>query len=73
MSCLNSVVHIEQGEKLALRGPNLLTCKVRLNIIFQIEYARIAKEYNLPVIVGGVHISAMPFTLTSDMDLGVIG
>jgi len=38
-----------------------------------IEYARIAKKYNLPVIVGGVHISALPATLTSDMDVGVIG
>jgi len=38
-----------------------------------IEYAGIAKKYNLPVIVGGVHISALPSTLTSDMDVGVIG
>jgi len=38
-----------------------------------IEYARIAKKYNLPVIVGGVHISALPSTLTIDMDVGVIG
>jgi len=38
-----------------------------------IRYARIAKEYELPVIMGGVHISALPATLTSDMDVGVIG
>lgn len=38
-----------------------------------IEYARIAKRYNLPVIIGGVHISALPSTLTNDMDVGVIG
>jgi len=38
-----------------------------------IEYARIAKTYNLPVIIGGVHISALPSTLTNDMDVGVIG
>lgn len=38
-----------------------------------IEYARIAKKYKLPVIVGGVHISALPCTLTRDMDVGVIG
>jgi anaerobic magnesium-protoporphyrin IX monomethyl ester cyclase len=38
-----------------------------------IEYARIAKRYNLPVIVGGVHISALPSTLTDDTDVGVIG
>lgn len=38
-----------------------------------IRYARIAKEYGLPVIMGGMHISALPSTLTSDMDVAVIG
>jgi radical SAM superfamily enzyme YgiQ (UPF0313 family) len=38
-----------------------------------IKYARIAKKYDLPVIIGGVHISALPSTLTNDMDAGVIG
>jgi len=38
-----------------------------------IKYADIAKKFDLPVIMGGVHISALPTTLTNDMDLGVIG
>jgi len=38
-----------------------------------IEYASMAKQHNLSVIMGGVHISALPSTLTSDMDVGVIG
>ena len=38
-----------------------------------IAYAGIAKKYKLPVIVGGVHISMMPSSLTIDMDVGVIG
>lgn len=38
-----------------------------------ITYAKIAKKYGLPVIIGGVHISALPSTLTKDMDVGVIG
>lgn len=38
-----------------------------------IRYAGIAKKFDLPVIIGGVHISALPTTLTNDMDLGVIG
>jgi len=38
-----------------------------------IKYARIAKKYGLPVIMGGVHISALPTTLSSDMDVGIIG
>jgi len=35
------------------------------------EHARKAKEYNLPVVIGGVHISFMPQNLTEDMDVGV--
>lgn len=38
-----------------------------------IRYAKIAKKYDLPVIIGGVHISALPSTLTNEMDVGVIG
>lgn len=38
-----------------------------------IRCARIAKEHGLPVIIGGQHISLLPSTLTSDMDVGVIG
>lgn len=37
------------------------------------EHARVAKEFNLPVIIGGIHISAMPQTLTRDMDVGIVG
>lgn len=35
--------------------------------------AKIAKAAHLPVIIGGDHISALPQTLTPDMDVGVIG
>ena len=38
-----------------------------------VEYAKIAKEYQLPVIIGGVHITMMPSTLTKEMDVAVIG
>jgi len=37
------------------------------------KYAHLAKKYNLPTIVGGVHISMVPLSLTKDMDVGVIG
>ena len=40
---------------------------------YAIEYARVAKEHKLPVVVGGIHISLMPHTLTDDMDVGCIG
>lgn len=38
-----------------------------------VEYAKIAKEYRLPVIIGGIHITVMPATLTKEMDVAVIG
>jgi anaerobic magnesium-protoporphyrin IX monomethyl ester cyclase len=38
-----------------------------------IRCARIAKEHGLPVIMGGMHITLLPSTLTNDMDVGVIG
>ena len=38
-----------------------------------LQYAKDAKSYGLPVIMGGVHISALPSTLSKDMDVGVIG
>jgi radical SAM superfamily enzyme YgiQ (UPF0313 family) len=37
-----------------------------------IRYAGIAKKYDLPVLLGGVHISMLPSSLTDDMDVGVI-
>ncbi len=37
------------------------------------EYARICKSRGVPVIIGGTHISALPDTMTGDMDLAVIG
>jgi len=38
-----------------------------------VKYARTAKQHGLPVIIGGMHISALPSNLTSDMDVGVMG
>lgn len=37
------------------------------------KIARIAKEAGLPVIIGGVHITSLPETLTGDMDIGING
>lgn len=37
------------------------------------NYATIAKTYNLPVIMGGIHISMLPHSLSNDMDVGCIG
>lgn len=37
------------------------------------RYAKVGKSFGTNVIVGGVHISAIPSSLTEDMDVGVIG
>jgi anaerobic magnesium-protoporphyrin IX monomethyl ester cyclase len=36
------------------------------------KYASICKDRNLPVIVGGIHISLMPESFSTDMDVGVL-
>jgi radical SAM superfamily enzyme YgiQ (UPF0313 family) len=55
-------------------GPHIVAISsVSMNYNFASEYARIAKRYGLPVIIGGIHISNMPSSLTKDMDVGCIG
>jgi len=46
---------------------------VSQNYNMAIKYAKIAKKYKIPVVIGGVHISALPFTLTKNMNVGIIG
>jgi radical SAM superfamily enzyme YgiQ (UPF0313 family) len=38
-----------------------------------INYAEIAKKHGLLVIIGGVHISTLPLSMTNNMDIAVIG
>lgn len=57
---------------------NFLPDLVAISVVSQnykraMQYAQIAKRHLLPVLVGGVHISMAPATLTRDMDVGVIG
>ncbi len=37
------------------------------------NYARIAKQFNICVIIGGIHITSIPESLSHDMDIGCIG
>jgi len=37
------------------------------------KYAKTIKKYGLPVIIGGIHITSLPSTLTNEMDLAVMG
>ena len=54
--------------------PNLigLSC-VSQNYGIAINYAAAAKGAGIPVVVGGPHISQLPQTLTSDMDVAAVG
>lgn len=46
---------------------------VSQNYNYAKAYARAAKKRSIPVIIGGVHISALPETMTEDMDVAVLG
>lgn len=46
---------------------------VSQNFNYAREYSRIAKKYNLPVLVGGTHITVLPESLSTDMDVAVLG
>lgn len=46
---------------------------VSQNYNYAKQYARLAKSKRLPVIIGGVHISALPHSLSRDMDVGCLG
>lgn len=46
---------------------------VTQNYNLAVEYAAAAKLHNLPVIIGGIHISMLPGLLSPDMDVGCMG
>ncbi len=55
-------------------NPNVIgITAVSQNYNRAIKYARIAKEQKLPVIMGGIHITSLPFSLSKEMDISVIG
>jgi len=68
------IVDRQIEEQIKIFKPHIVgITSVSQNYSKAIEYAKVAKKYSLPVIIGGVHISALPSTLTNDMDVGVIG
>jgi radical SAM superfamily enzyme YgiQ (UPF0313 family) len=46
---------------------------VTKNYNHAVEYAYIAKQFSIPVVVGGIHISLMPNSFAKQMDVGCIG
>jgi radical SAM superfamily enzyme YgiQ (UPF0313 family) len=67
---------VEDGVEETIRDwrPHLLgISSVSQNYSLAKSYARLGREAGLPVVVGGYHITELPSSLTSDMDVGVIG
>jgi radical SAM superfamily enzyme YgiQ (UPF0313 family) len=57
----------------SFRPDVLAVSSVTPNYDYAIHHARAAKQRGIPVIIGGMHISSLPETLTKDMDVGCIG
>jgi anaerobic magnesium-protoporphyrin IX monomethyl ester cyclase len=57
----------------AFRPSIICITSVSQNYNIAKRYADLAKEYNTPVIMGGVHISMLPESLTESMDIGCVG
>jgi anaerobic magnesium-protoporphyrin IX monomethyl ester cyclase len=60
-------------EMQAYRPDVVCISAITQNFDYAIRYARLAKEYHLPVVMGGMHISSLPSSLTEAMDVAVIG
>jgi len=65
--------HDPKAEIRTFRPDIVAISSVTPNFNYASTYAKIAKSCGLPVIMGGVHISAVPTSLTDDMDIGVLG
>jgi anaerobic magnesium-protoporphyrin IX monomethyl ester cyclase len=46
---------------------------VSQNFNFAIRYAKLARKHGLPTMIGGVHVSILPESITEDMNVGCIG
>jgi len=46
---------------------------VSQNFNFAMKYAKMAKKFRIPVLVGGTHVTVLPTSMTRDMDVAVLG
>jgi radical SAM superfamily enzyme YgiQ (UPF0313 family) len=68
------IVNNKVEEEIETYNPDIVGIRsVSQNYNYAKRYAALAKRKGIPVIVGGVHISSLPNSLTSDMDAGCIG
>lgn len=66
------VINSNLAENIMAFQPNIIgITSVTKNYNVAKEYARIAKQANIPVIIGGVHITFMPQSFTADMTIGI--
>jgi len=55
-------------------GPDIVfITSVTQNFDIAVNYANFIKQEQIPIIIGGIHISMMPHSLNPDFDVGVIG
>ena len=67
---------VEDGVEETLRSwrPHLLAISsVSQNYTLAMTYAALGRRAEIPVVVGGYHITELPSSLSADMDVGVIG
>ncbi len=68
------IVYDHVAKELADFRPDVVGIRcVSQNYNWARKYAQIAKQQGLPVLIGGAHISAVPTSLSHDMDVAVIG
>lgn len=68
------VIHNNLAENIKQFQPAIIgITSVTKNYNVAKKYAKIAREANIPVIIGGVHVTFLPQTLTRDMTIGVDG
>lgn len=68
------IVHRNIEKEMKQFGPDIVfITSVTQNFDIAINYANFIKQEQIPVIIGGIHISMMPHSLNSDFNVGVIG
>lgn len=69
-----TAVDADIGRQLDRYRPDIVgISSVTQNFSRAVCYARLARARGIPVVVGGVHISVLPGSLSPDMDVAVVG
>lgn len=68
------IIEMDVAETIKSWQPDIVAISsVSQNYNLAKEYAKLAKDAGLPVIIGGYHITEVPSTMTRDMDVAVVG